>query len=422
MMRNRVQMFGVAGISLFLVLCVCGAVFVASAESQGFQKPPIILRASEVLPRDFLSGQNYTVREMVRNDGFVNIYELDTEYGPLKVESTMLLLKRINELRALSKIEALKGTDVYLEAAKKAALGPVRTAAGLVTDPVGTTSGIVTGIGNFFGKAGDTITSSHPDKDKTLNSVLGQSAAKREWAYQFGIDPYTSYEPLQKALNDLAWTSAVGSLTVKAGFMAIPGGVGVVIGYSGTADSMRALVRDKTPPELDKINRASLYAMNVVDPLAGLFLSSTSYDPQEKTLLVGALAGMTEVHDRGIFVELAAMDCEESVALFMRVRAELMNQFFEKTGDVDRFVSAGGVPVLLTKTGIILGMFPLDHVAWTEGFAQKAIAVSDAIQKMPNVKGKELWITGTVDSVARKELEDRGWKVEERLAEKLIKK
>jgi hypothetical protein len=89
-----------------------GTVFVSTAESQEFQKVPIILRASEVLPRDLLSGPNYTVRETVRNDGFVNIYELDTQYGPLKVESTALLLKRINELRALSKIEDFKGTDV----------------------------------------------------------------------------------------------------------------------------------------------------------------------------------------------------------------------------------------------------------------------------------------------------------------------
>lgn len=398
-----------------------GTVFVSTAESQDFQKVPIILRASEVLPRDFLSGPNYTVRETVRNDGFVNLYELDTQYGPLKVESTALLLKRINELRALSKIEDLKRTDVYLEAAKKAALGPVRTATGLVTDPLGTTTGVVSGIGNFFGKAGDAVTSSSPDKDKALNSILGQSAFKREFAYQFGVDPYTSYEPLQKALNDLAWTSAVGGLTAKAAFMAIPGGVGVVVGYSGTADTMRTLVRDKTPPELDKINRASLRDMNVVDPLAGMFLSSTSYDPQEKTLLVGALASMTGVTDRGVFVELATMDCEEPVALFMRVRAQLMAQYFEKTRFVGRFVSASGVPLLLTKSGVIVGIFPLDHVAWSAGFARKEMSVSDAIDRMQGIKGKELWIGGTVDPVARKVLEDKGWKVEDRVAGRLLK-
>ena len=411
----------VSSFTLGIILLLCGMGFVAMAPAQNFQKVPIILRASEVLPRELLSGPNYTVKETVKNDGFVNAYELDTQYGPLKVESTALLLKRVAELRALSKIEELRGTSVYLEAAKKAALGPVKTAAGVVTDPVGTATGVVSGVGNFFTKAYDAVTSSDPDKDKALNAVLGQAAFKREYAYHFGVDPYTSYEPLQKALNDVAWTSAAGGLTVKAAFMAVPGVAGTVVGMAGTSDTMRNLVRDKTPPELERINRASLYDMKVVDPLASAFLSSTSYNPQEKTFLVGALAGMTGVTDRGIFLQLATMDCEESVAIFMRVRAQLMGQYFEKTKNVDRFVTAGGVPVLLTKEGVIAGIFPLDHVAWTVGFAQKEMAVSSAIEKMSGIKGKELWITGTVDPVAREALENRGWKVHEKVTTRLLR-
>jgi hypothetical protein len=408
-------------LTLGIILLLCGLGLATMAEAQNFQKVPIILRASGVLPREFLSGPNYTVKETVKNDGFVNTYDLDTQYGPLKVESTALLLKRVAEFRALLKIEELKRTDVYLKAAKSATLGPVKTAAGVVTDPVGTTTGIISGVGSFFTKAYDAATSSDPNKDKALNAVLGQAAFKREYAYQFGVDPYTSYEPLQKALNDLAWTSAAGGMTVKAAFMAIPGATGTVVGMTATSDTMRNLVRDKTPPELERINRASLHDMNVVDPLASLFLSSTAYSPREKTFLVGALASMTGVKDRGIFIQSAAIAGEESVVMFMRVRAEMMDQYFEKTMNVDRFISAGGVPVLLTKGGIILGIFPLDHVAWTVGFAQKEMAVSSAIEKMSGVKGKEFWITGTVDTVARGALENGGWKVQEKVATRLLK-
>jgi len=41
---------------------------------------------------------------------------------------------------------------------------------------------------------------------------------------------------------------------------------------------------------------------------------------------------------------------------------------------------------------------------------------------MAGVKGKELWIEGTVDPVARSALEVRGWKVEEKFAVRLLKK
>jgi len=407
---------------LGMIFLFCGMGLVSIAKAQNFQKVPIVLQALDVLPKELVSGPNYTLKKEVRNDGFVNTYELDTVYGPLKVESTALLLKRVAEFRALSKIEELKRTSVYLEAAKKAALGPVKTATGVVTDPVGTATGVVSGIGNFFTKAYDATVSSDPNKDKALNAVLGQAAYKREFAYQFGVDPYTSYEPLQKALNDVAWTSAAGGLTLKAAFMAIPGVGGAVVGYSGTAETMRGLVRDKTPPELERINRTSLHDMKVPDSLASAFLSNNAYSPREKTFLVGALASMTGVKDRAIFIHSAATGHEEPVAMFMRVRAEMMSQYFKKTKDVDRFVSVDGVPFLLTKEGAIVGIFPLDHVAWTERFAQKVMALSDAInKKMQDVKGKELWVTGTVDPVVHEALQSKGWKVEDKVAIRLLK-
>ena len=204
------------GVVMMFVFSVWGVFYGTAALSQEFQKAPIILRAPNVLPKEILSGRNYTIKETVKSDGFINVYEIKTPYGVLKVESTALLLKRVAELRALSKIEELKGTNVYLEAAKGAALGPVKTAEGLVTDPVGTVTGVVSGIGNFFGKVSDSVTSSDPDKDKALNAIAGQSAFKREYAYQFGIDPYTNYEPLQKALNDLAWTAAVWGIDCES--------------------------------------------------------------------------------------------------------------------------------------------------------------------------------------------------------------
>jgi hypothetical protein len=287
---------------------------------------------------------------------------------------------------------------------------------------VGTVSGVFSGIGNFFSKVSDAVTSTDPDKDNPLNAISGQSAFKREYAYQFGIDPYTSFEPLQKALNDLAWTAAAGGLTVKGAMMAVPGAAGAVVSYSGTAETMKNLVRDKTPAELEKINRESLRGMGVNEGLADLFLASTSYSPREKTFLVGALASMTGVSDRSIFIRLAAMDCEESVALFQRVRAQLMDLYQEKARSVEKFVSADGVPMMLTKTGMAVGVFPLDYVGWTVGFARKATGVSNTIDAMPGIKGKELWITGTIDPMARSVLEKKGWKLEDRIQDRLLKK
>jgi len=40
---------------------------------------------------------------------------------------------------------------------------------------------------------------------------------------------------------------------------------------------------------------------------------------------------------------------------------------------------------------------------------------------MPGVKGKQLLVVGTMDQTARKALEAKGWKVEERFGEKRLR-
>jgi hypothetical protein len=389
--------------------------------SQDFQKVPIALKASEVLPQQWLTGPNYTIKDTITNDGVVSTYELDTTYGSVAVESTILLLKRMNELRAIHKMEQLQGTDVFMKAAQGAATGPLTTAKGLVEDPAATVSAIGSGIGRFFSRVSDSVTSDDPYKAGAMQSALGQASSKREFAYQFGVDPYSPYPPLQKILDSIAWTATGGSLTVKAAFSAIPGGAGTVVSLTGTADSLRSLVRDKTPTELQAINAQRLSAMGISDSLAKVFLNNFSYDPSEQTLLVGELANMKGVKDRSMFIVAACAAQGETMAVFMRVMAQLMGLYNGKGKSVQRFVEADNLPMLQRNDGKVVAVLPLDHLAWTPRFANKEKAVSEAIRKMPGVKGKEMLVVGAVNPSARKALETRGWKVEDRFAEALFK-
>ena len=285
----------------------------------------------------------------------------------------------------------------------------------------------VFGIGRFFSNVSSSISRSvtgtqNPHQANVLNYALGQASYRREFAYQFGVDPYTSYEPLQKGLNDLAWTATAGGLTVKAAVLAVPGAAGAAIGMASTAGSLKALVRDKTPNELRRINQDKLWGMGVPDPLVQVFMRNTYYDLWEQTLLVGELASMRGVKDRKIFIEAATAADEESVAVFQRAQAQWIGLYHDQTKSVERFVDAGGVPLLLTKSGTIVGIFPFDHVAWTVRASLKEKAISTALQKMEGVRGKEFLITGTIEPYARKAFEDRGWRVGDRIGERLLKK
>jgi len=411
---------GFAG-CIIVALALSVTFFVSAAVSQDFQKVPIVLSASELLPKELLTGTNYTVRNVVMNDGLINTYEIDTSYGLLKVESTALLLKRIAELKAISQIEQLKGTDVYGNAFKQAATAPLQTAEGLITDPSGTISAVGSGIGRFFSGIGQSVTSNDPYQPSATKSLLGQAAYKRQFAYQFGVDPYSSYAPFQKELDDLSWTAAAGGLTVKVAMMAIPGAAGTLVGMGGTAQSLKALVSEKTPGELETINRSKLSSMGVPDYSAQNFLTNFTYDPQEKTLLVGALANMASVMRPAIYIDKAAAANEESVALFMRVRAQLMEIYYKKKGLLTSFIDANGTPLVLSADGKVIGIFPFDYLAWTAGLAKTESAISAAIQQLPNITGKELWITGKVDAIAREALEKRGWKVEDNIQDRILR-
>jgi hypothetical protein len=394
----------------------------AGAESvPEIQAIPIELQVSSILPKDVLAGLDYRIKETVLNDGFVNIYELDTTYGLVRVESTALLMIRLNEIKALHRMEELKKTQVFKDALKEAAKGPLRTAKGLVTAPVKTVTGTVTGIGRWFSDVGRAVVSSDPYQEGAVKTAIGYAAAKRNFAYEFGVDSYSSFKPLEEALNDIAWTATGGGLTVKVAFAAIKDTPGTVVQATGTAAGMKKLVRDKSPAQLDKINKKKLNAMGVPDNLLEKFLKNTHYNPQEKTLLVGALDSMKGLPGRGVFIKQASLADEESVARFMRLRAEMMAGYRAYVSPVSRVVDINGAALLQKKDGTIIGMFPLDYVAWTSALMKKENASSASIKKLYGNIDKELWITGKFDPVARGALQARGWKVEDDVGDKLFR-
>lgn len=414
--NNNNALWGIAGL-----LVLCGAIFSTEVSSQELQKIPITLKASDILSQKLLKGPNYTINETVKSDGFINTYELETRYGPVRVQSTTFLLKRINELLALERMKQLEKTDAFARAAQEAATGPLSTAKDLVVDPIGTAKDIASGIARFIGNIGQAVASDNAHQPNVVKAALGQASNKRAFAYEFGVDPYSSYKPLQDNLDKIAWTATAGSLTVKAAFSAIPGGAGAAVSVTSTSQSLRSLIRDNTPAALTEINRQKLSGMGVPGPVAKVFLNNRYYGPFEQTLLVGELENMPAVKNRGSFVTVAAEATDETVAVFMRATAQFTALYNKSIKPVQSFVEAGGLAFLKTKDGTIVGIFPIDNVAWTDSLARREKELSQAIRKMGAVKGKELWFGGPVDPAARQALETKGWKVVDRFSERFFK-
>lgn len=317
--RAKFIMTKFSGLTVILILVVTLvsislSIFVMAASESSSQSvmfpklttPPIILNASEVLPKDLLAGSNYRIEQTVKNDGFINTYKLSTNYGPLTVESTALLLMRINELNALEHMEKLKGTKVFGEALKKGAMAPLGAVKGLLTEPGDTVKGVATGIGRWFSDIGRSITSDDPNQESVLKTAIGFAGSKRKFAYEYGIDPYTDFEPVQKRLGEIASAGVAGGLTMNMAFGAIKKPAGKALKAMGTTHKMKQLVRDQSPAELEKINRNKLKSMGIPDSLSNEFLNNPYYNPLEKTLLVGHLDSMRGIRGRDIFIAAAS--------------------------------------------------------------------------------------------------------------------
>lgn len=397
-----------------LAVLLMPIVLTQPAAAQELQSASLSLKATDLLPGELLKGENYTVKQEVKNDGLMNTYSLETSFGPLAVESTALLLVRVGELKALARMQKLKESDVYQEALKKGAKSPLKGAEALIDNPVAAVKGAATGFGRWMSDVGRSIASDDPHQANVAETALGQAAAKRAYAYEFRVDPYTGYAPLQKSLDDIAWAAAGGGLTMKVAFSFIPGAAGIVVSATGTTDTMRALVRDKSPVELEKINKGKLKAMGVPDKLAQALHANNAYTPQERTLLVGELESLAGIKGRDRYIAAAVRAEDEAKAVFMRTRAQMIGRFQSETRSGESFVELDGTLFLKTRKGAIVGHFPVDHVAATAAAIGKVKSLDMKARALPGVSARQIHFGGTLDPAVRKAFEDGGWTVHEK--------
>jgi hypothetical protein len=396
--------------------------FNASAEeTPPFQQLPITLSAAKTLPEDLQKGTNFQVDDAIINDGLINTYYLQTDYGKLKIVSDDLYLERISELRALEHMEKLEQTKEFGEALKKGAMAPVNTVKSLATEPVDTVKAIGSGISNWVSDIGHAVVSDDPNQAGVFSTAIGYAAAKRAFAYEYGINPYTDFQPVQDKMGEIARANVVGGLTPKIAFGLIKKPVGTVLKVTAMADSMKKMARDKSPEELDDINHDKLKKMGVAEDVSKRFLRNYNYDPQEKTLLVGALDAMQGVAQRDLVILSASHAQDKSVARYLRGQVQMMLAYHQKISPAKSILSINGGLALQNAKGVVIGLSPYDYAAWTSTLNNKEQRTTEFLKQVPGVTGKELWVAGRIAHPARTAIESRGWIVKDGMREQLLK-
>ena len=259
--------------------------------AQGYESPPTF-SAAKVLPPDLLQSPYHKIVGPVTVQGFLNRYQMQTKYGTFTVEGTELLRMRVHEVAATAELEKVNSAETLVASAGRTALKPIGTAKDLVTAPGKTVGEAWKGVGGWFNRVDASMSATDPNREGTVASLTGGSKARRKLAFDLGVDPYTTFEPLNAELTRVASASAVGETGVNIGLAFVTGGAGIAISVGGTTSTVREVLRDKTAAELEQLGREKLAAMGVSPGTVNAFYATQGLTPTDKAVIVASLMSL----------------------------------------------------------------------------------------------------------------------------------
>jgi hypothetical protein len=356
------------------------------------------------------TGSNYTVKPIVRSDGVMRIFDVDTPYGKYAFDGVEFTKLRLHELDAVAALEKMSQSEAFGQAFGRAALGPIKFGADLITKPADTVERSLSGIGNMFDRMGAGLSNTRADRDSLMESLLGVTDTQRELAVTLDVDPYTDFPPLAQRLKEMASAMAGGSLPVKAGLSFVPGGIGLAVSSVATVSDAKDTLRSKTAAQVIAEARTILLHLGVPDESVSRLVENRNYTPADLLIMALALKQLN-AQNTAAFVEHAAGAGARNVAFYHRRRAQILAARNNELGGIVSFVTFGGQPINVARNGNVIAAFTVDDIAWTEIQQRTFIAATTEIHRTHPGATPVLATTGAVTPMAAAEIGKRGWKI-----------
>lgn len=356
------------------------------------------------------TGENYKVKPMVRSDGVMRVFDVNTSYGEFAFDGVEFTKLRLHELNAAAAIEKMSQSDAFGQAFGKAALGPIKFGADLITNPADTVERSLTGIGNMFDRVGAGLSNSRADRDPLMESLLGISDTQRELAVSLDVDPYTDFPPLAQRLKQMAGAMASGGLPVRAGLSVVPGGIGIAVSSVATVSSAKDTLRDKTAAQVIAEVRGILLALEIDQANIDRLLENRNFTPADLLIMARALKQLG-AENTTAFVEKAAGVGSRNVAFYFRRRAQTLAARSKELGGLASFIMVAGQPINVARNGNIVAAFTFDDIVWTEVQSRTFKAATAEIHRIKPGATPVLASSGAVSPMAQAEIGKLGWKI-----------
>jgi hypothetical protein len=351
----------------------------------------------------------------------MNQFTIDSDFGVFEADGNEMLLQRLKEIDAIARLQDVSRTDEFKKSLVAAAKSPLNSAQAIARDPAQAIANVPKGLMKFLGRAKESVQNvgkggnDDMGDGRRLKDAIGYSEKKRKIALEMGVDPYSTNTVLQKQLDDVAMASWAGGFGFSVATLPISGAAKAILTVTNVNSTVTDLLREKTPSELEEINRSTFRAMGASASDIDRILSGGAFTPTQATAFAVHLKALKGVANRGSFVKAAAQrSTTEADALFCVYTAALMDQINQQT-PIGKIVMIGDFPVCVAKDGTIIVALQWDYAAWTSG----AASFTRDVQKLAGKSGQNAHISvdlsGEVSPRLREELQNLGITVQDRL-------
>ncbi len=423
-------------LAVFLTVALaCVAPFAAADSNEGYEDPPVVLKASEILPPELLKSDLHDVVERVENDGYMNHYRIESSFGEFAAGSDLMLRVRVQEIRAIASLREVSRTEAFAKSILRAVTNPLYTAKNVVLHPILTAKAIPSSVVRFFNRTSrqvsdvsemiesetpEATTSEDPDGETTGEETedsgeskvdqgvevvtelglkeLGYTRAIREWAKDLGVDPYTDNEVLKAELDRVAWATALGGFATR--LAPIPRVD--VLDYMGDVGD---LVWDLDPLDLRLRNEEELASAGFSEEEIKALYGNSNVSAVMMTILVDSVVQLKDVEGKEALVAwVTNSESKEMVGFFVRT-ANLFARKHTEEQPLIRLISGALVPAGVTAEGKVLLPLAVNYVIWSEAFGVAVTSLIEDLKAETESGVIELYLEGGCSSRAREELE-----------------
>ncbi|MBF0188031.1 MAG: hypothetical protein HQL50_08890 [Magnetococcales bacterium] len=390
-----------------------------TATGTGFETPPARTPGS-VIAADILANPLYTVHDPVASDGRFNTYSITAPFGDMEITGNDMLQERLQEAEAVTSIRKVRKTEAFIKAVGTTAVSPFYMAADIIRNPVRTIKDIPSGVGAFFTKIGDSISSLFGSDDEEpenknqewAKEISGFNKQKRRLAALLEVDPYTDNAVLQEELTDLTWVYFAGKTSVDTALSVAPiGAVGLVISGLKASNQLQNLLKESSPEDLLKTNQAIMVKLGLSEDLQKRFLYHDHCTPRHQTVLTHAMGELESTTGHGALFELAADAGNDRTCRTTQNLAELMAWYQNSVAALTRIESVGNDLHMVDDNGAWILPVWGDHLLWTSELQESLHRLE---RNAPPTALRTLLTPATLSETARRELTALGVRIMDR--------